>query len=504
MSETLRHDSDRWLDIPEARVGYLWVPHLALSVVLRERPEPGGGQVIVAEDRAGGGVVMDASDECLAMGVRVGRPIREAREYCPGAVVLPADHEAIRRAHEELLGVVEQLAPEVEDDGLGRVLFAPDRPVCLEDARWMLATLRAMVRKQLGLRTHLALAPGPFAARVAAEHAPEAATGTPVIPAGEVAAYLAPLPLGVLPLPPRALERLRLLGIATVGQFARLPRGGLARRFGREAVGAHKLAHGEDPRRVVGRIPPEIRTARHAYEPPVESLEPLLAVASRLLEGLCAELRAEGKAFRRISIMVEEESGEASERTAELRRSVTTLAGCRAVLRSLVQGAAPGGAVTAITVALSAIAPAESEQLGLFGDGSIRDERKRRLEEATREVGRRYPRRLRRVVPSDLPTLLDEHRFALLPYDPDGGHDVPPEVPPSSLRRIEVERRDGRPYIIEEGRWDEILSVHGCWRAEEWWPREIERVYWRVRTRSARVLTLGRDAEGWRLVEVLD
>lgn len=112
-----------------------------------------------------------------------------------------------------------------------------------------------------------------------------------------------------------------------------------------------------------------------------------------------------------------------------------------------------------------------------------------------------------------MPTLLDEHRFALLPYEPDegptpGGHPAPPEntqrVPASAMRRVEVERRGGRPHVVEEGSWDELVVVCGCWRAEEWWPAEIERVYWRVRTRSGRVLTLSRDADGFRLVGILD
>lgn len=492
-------------DLPEPRVGYLWVPHLPLAIALRGRPELEGGQVIVGGDPLGGGSVLDASEECLAAGVRIGRPLREAREYCPDAAVLPADPRADRRAHDALLDLVAEVAPRVEDDGPGRALFAPDRPVGYGDGRWLLATLRGAARERLGLRPRLALAPGPFAARVAAERDPEAATGAPVVPAGGVAVYLAPLPVDVLPLPPRALERLRLLGITTVGRFAGLPRAGLARRFGAEAVGAHDLARGEDGRAVVGRGSPDARTARQPFESPVETQQPLVAAAERLLEGLCAELRAEGKAFRKLSVAVEGESGAAVERTAELRAPATAPGDCRSILRSLVLAAAIGEPATAVSVALSVMAPAAAEQPELFGEATARGDRTRRLREATREIGRRYPAGLRRVVPSEIPTLLDEHRFSLLPYEPDGGErGVPREIPPAALRTADIERRGGRPCLVEGGRRDELLSVHGCWRAEEWWPEEVERVYWRVRARSGRILTLARDAAGWRLVEVLD
>jgi hypothetical protein len=301
------------------------------------------------------------------------------------------------------------------------------------------------------------------------------------------------------------MERLRLLGLATVGEFARLPRGGLARRFGSEAVATHKLAHGEDDRAVVGRTPLDVRTARRAYEPPVEALEPLLAGAAHLLGRLCAELRAEGSAFRRLTVWIQGESGRVIERTAELRAPALVPEDCREVLRSLVCAAAPGDPATALAVRLSAIAPAGGAQLELFAEATARDDRKRRLWEATSEIGRRYPAGLRRVVPSEVPTLLDEYWFGLLPYEPDpGSPPPPPEIPPAALRAVVIERHGGRPCLVEDGRRDELLSVHSCWRAEEWWPAEVERVYWRVRARSGRVLTLSRDAEGFRLVEVLD
>jgi hypothetical protein len=158
----------------------------------------------------------------------------------------------------------------------------------------------------------------------------------------------------------------------------------------------------------------------------------------------------------------------------------------------------------ALSVALSAVGAATPEQPELFREATDRDERRRRLGEAAREVGRRYPARLRRISPGEVPTLLDEHRFTLLPYEDDGGRPTPPEVPPGALRGVLVERRGGRPHLVEAGRRDELVAVYGCWRAEEWWPEAVERVYWRVRARSGRVLTLSRDAEGWRLVEVLD
>ncbi|MBI2941313.1 MAG: DNA polymerase Y family protein, partial [Chloroflexi bacterium] len=245
----------------------------------------------------------------------------------------------------------------------------------------------------------------------------EGGDGATVVLTGDVTTYLAPLPVEVLPLAPQALARLRLLGIRTVGQFARLPRDGLPCRFGPEAALAHALARGHDDRPVVARKRPEVRVARHEFEPAVEVAESLVAVVERLLDRLCRALRTEGKAFRSLGVTVEYEAGGSAERFVELRVATAALDHCRTTLRTLVQTVAPGGPAVGLTVMLAAIGPAGGEQLSLIDNATASGERRRRLDAATKEVARRYPARLRRVAARDLPTLLDEYHFALLPYE---------------------------------------------------------------------------------------
>lgn len=496
------HARDADADAPMAGVGYLWVPHLPLSLALR-RADATDGPAIVGGSPTDDGLVVDASDECLAAGVRLGQPLREAWECCPQAIFLPADAEADRRAHVGVLDLVETVATAVEDEGPGRAAFALDRPVGREEGGRILARLRTLVRARLGFRARLALAPGRFAGRIAAERDPGARAGTPLVLVGDVAAYLAPLPLEVLPLPPRVCDRLRLLGITTVGRLAGLPREGLGRRFGPEAVAAHRLAAGEDERPIVPRRRPDVRAARHAFDPPVATRAPLLAVAERLLDSLCEGLAAEGRAFRSLGVAVEGEAGALVERTASLRAATASPAECRTTLGALVDALASTGPVAAVAVTAGALGPAGGEQLSLVAGATSEARRRQRLEAAAREVERRYPARLRRVSARELPTLLDEYQFVVLPYEPTDGHPAP-TAGPSNARAVRFARRNGRSYLVEGGRWDELVALHGCWRAEEWWPTEVTRVYWRVRTRAGRVVTLSRDGDGWRLVEVLD
>lgn len=486
-----------------ARIGYLWIPHLPLAVALRRRPAAADRLVVIGGSPHDDGVVIDASEGCLAVGVRIGQPLREAWECCPEARFLPANPEADQHVHQAALDLVASIAPAVEDDGLGRAVFSLDQPVDPLAGGRLLAWLRTLLRARLRLRARLALAPGRFAARVAAERDPAAAGGQPPVIAGDVAAYLAPLPIEALPLPPQARDRLRRLGVTTIGQFAALPRAALGRRFGAAAVAAHRLALGEDNQPVVPRPRPLTWTARHVFEPPVATREPLLATAERLLAGLCARLGAEDRSFRQLVVRIETSDGATAERTAHLRAPTASLAACRTTLRVLVDALTMSGPVAAVTVVMGAFGPSSGEQLPLAAGAADAARRRQRLAAAVREAARRYPARLRRVAPRELPTLLKEEQFLLLPYEPADARTAPPK-PGHTARPIRLARRNGRCYLVEAGHWDELVAIHGCWRAEEWWPAVVSRVYWRVRTRAGRVVTLARDGAGWRLVEVLD
>src|SRR2546423_1326622 len=94
----------------------------------------------------------------------------------------------------------------------------------------------------------------PFVARVAAARTPAGKASE--IPAGAERAFLDPLPLEVLPLDPKVIEELVLLGVRRIGDFVALPRGSVTDRFGHATAIAYALATAElleDVRRVAPR-----------------------------------------------------------------------------------------------------------------------------------------------------------------------------------------------------------------------------------------------------------
>jgi protein ImuB len=121
-----------------------------------------------------------------------------------------------------------------------------------------------------------------------------ACPGLSVVPAGGEAAALAPLPLALLDLPGERQELLRRWGLHTIGDLARLPPASLAARLGPEGPRLVQLARGEDVD-VFVRVPLAERfETTLELDWPVDGLEPLAFLLSRVLEPLAAALADRG------------------------------------------------------------------------------------------------------------------------------------------------------------------------------------------------------------------
>jgi DNA polymerase IV len=216
------------------------------SVEQRDAPELQGRPVIV-----GGGVVLAASYEAKACGVRTAMGGRQALRLCPDAVVVPARMTAYSEASKAVFELFAETAPVVEgisiDEafldvrGLERIRGTPS-----EIAAW----LRREVRDKIGLPITVGVARTKFLAKVASAVAKP--DGLLVVPLGGELDFLHPLAVERLWGVGRVTaEKLHMRGIRTVGQIAELEEATLVSILGR-ASGRHlhALACGHDPRPV--------------------------------------------------------------------------------------------------------------------------------------------------------------------------------------------------------------------------------------------------------------
>jgi DNA polymerase IV len=266
------------------------------SVEQRDDPRLRGRPVIV-----GAGVVLAASYEAKAHGVRTAMGGALARRLCPRAVVVPPRMGVYAKASKAVFEVFRQTTPLVEGlsideafldvGGLRKISGTPTE---------IAVRLRRDVRERVGLPITVGVARTKFLAKVASGVAKP--DGLLLVPPDGELAFLHPLPVERLwGVGPVTAGKLRDRGITTVGEVARLGEAALVSMVG-QAAGRHlhALAHNRDPRPVdVGRRRRSIGSQRALGRSP-RSFEDLDAVLIGLVERVTRRMRSAGRAGRTV------------------------------------------------------------------------------------------------------------------------------------------------------------------------------------------------------------
>jgi DNA polymerase-4 len=216
------------------------------SVEQRDDRRLRGRPVIV-----GAGVVLAASYEAKAFGVRTAMGTGQARQLCPRAVVVPPRFSAYVQASRAMFAVFEHTTPMVEGLSIDEAfLDVSGLRRIAGPAEEIAARLRRDVRRLVGLPVTVGVARTKFLAKVASGVAKP--DGLLVVPPDAELAFLHPLPVQRLwGVGPATAAKLLGLGITTVGEVAGLAETSLVAILGR-ASGRHlhALAHNRDPRPV--------------------------------------------------------------------------------------------------------------------------------------------------------------------------------------------------------------------------------------------------------------
>jgi DNA polymerase-4 len=217
------------------------------SVEQRDDPRLRGRPVIV-----GGGVVLAASYEAKACGVRTAMGGRQARALCPHAIVVPPRMRAYSEASQAVFAVFHDTSPLVEALSIDEAFIdVRGLRTIAGSPRGIAARLRAAVQERVGLPITVGVARTKFLAKVASGVAKP--DGLLVVAADAELEFLHPLPVERLWGVGRVTaEKLRQRGICTVAEVAELEVRSLVSMLG-PASGRHlhALAHNYDPRPVV-------------------------------------------------------------------------------------------------------------------------------------------------------------------------------------------------------------------------------------------------------------
>lgn len=221
------------------------------AVEIRSRPELAGRPVVVG----GGperGVVLSASYEARAYGVRSAMPSARAHRLCPHAVFLPPDFAAYAEVSRGVMAVFRSVTPLVQPLSLDEAFLDVSGALRRLGTTplGVAASIREEVAATQGITCSVGVASTMFVAKLASRVAKP--DGVHLVPAGGVRAFLDPLPVGALwGVGARTEEVLARHGIATVADVAAAGLTTMRRAVG-EAHAAHlvSLAHGIDERRV--------------------------------------------------------------------------------------------------------------------------------------------------------------------------------------------------------------------------------------------------------------
>lgn len=272
------------------------------AVELQRLPELAGRPVIIggSGDPRQRGVVSTASYEARRFGVHSGMPLRIAWQLCPQAVFLPVDYEAYERVSRRIKAILRRFSPVMEDLGIDEAfldiapLVAPPEEIARQ--------IKARIRAETGLSCSVGIAPNKLLAKMASDL--EKPDGLTVLAEEDVPARIWPLPVRKLwGVGPKTEERLRAMGVTTIGELARRPLDRLTDAFGpAHGTSLFRAARGIDDSPLVTRWEPKSVSREVTFQKDVAQRRVLLAVLGRLAREVAERLREEELLARTVTV----------------------------------------------------------------------------------------------------------------------------------------------------------------------------------------------------------
>ena len=290
----------------------IFIPDFSVQALIRSEPDVRARPIVVLTGRPPLEKVVALNERARQMGVEIGAT-RSQLEAWENLVLRARSEVQENSAHAALLDCAQSFSPEVEDASPGTVLLNLDG---LEPLLGPLPKIAHDLQRrvaQAGLEANIAVAANPDAAWLAARGFP----GVTLIPEGREAERFGDLPVDVLlesfssSSPFDAEEAIRWAetfdrwGIRKLRALAALPQVPLIERLGQHGLRLQKLARGAASRALRVLEPRLIFAESVELEYPIVLLEPLAFLLNRMLEQVCARLRARALAVQELQLNLE-------------------------------------------------------------------------------------------------------------------------------------------------------------------------------------------------------
>lgn len=354
---------------------------------LRGKPFAVGGK---PDER---GVVASCSYAARALGIRSAMPMSRAVRLCRDLIIVPGRHRLYGEYSEKVMEKLRNLTPLVEQISIDEAFL--DISELSESPARLALDLQTAIRTELNLPSSLGIASNKLVAKIATEVGKKSSKrkneppfGFTVVPAGEEARFLAPLPADMLwGVGPKTNARLAELGIHTIGDIARWPEKELVSLFGENGRDLWRHANGIDNRPIATEYETKSVSQETTFNVDIRDEKHLLKTLREQSHDVALQLRKNDLAGKTVKIKIRWPD------FTTLTRQVTlpTLTDnedeiYRAAVKLLNAVRKPDQAVRLIGVGVSGIG-APVRQLSLWDVGS---EKSRKLQEVMDELQAKY------------------------------------------------------------------------------------------------------------------
>ena len=331
------------------------------------------------------GVISTASYAARKFGIHSALPTAQALRLYPELRLITPQHHLYGDYSRRVMAIVSSETPLMEQISIDEAFldFTGDpRP-----AGEIAAALQARILSETGLPSSFGVAGNKLVAKIATNVGKP--NGLVVVPPGEEAAFLAPLPMEMLwGVGPKMRAKLSELGLRTIGDLAALPEADLARRFGETGRALAERARGLDDRPVENTREAKSISQETTFARDVRDGAVLRRTVLEFSEGVASSLRQEGLTARTVKIKVRWPPFETITRQTTLDQPTDLELEIFQTAWALFEKAWRGGRpVRLIGVGVAGLAPA-ARQLDLFGDST--QQRAARLAEAVDKIRAKY------------------------------------------------------------------------------------------------------------------
>ena len=354
---------------------------------LRGKPFAVGGK---PDER---GVVASCSYAARALGIRSAMPMSRAVQMCRQLIIVPGRHRLYGEYSEKVMEKLRNLTPLVEQISIDEAFL--DISDIRDSATRIALDLQAAIKNELHLPSSIGIASNKLVAKIATEVGKKSSKkkneppfGFTIVPAGDEAKFLAPLPADMLwGVGPKTSARLTELGIHTIGDIASWPETEMSRLFGENGRELWRHAQGIDNRPIVTEFETKSISQETTYNVDVRDEKTLEKTLREQSTEVAKQLRKNDLAGRTVKLKIRWSDFTTLSRQTTLPTSTdsddeifhTAVKLMKAVRK-------PNQAVRLIGVGVSGIG-APVRQLSLWDAGS---EKSRKLQEVVDKLQEKY------------------------------------------------------------------------------------------------------------------